>query len=313
MSPEEKATLLQELKESQIAAKRRLEAKEETKAKVTISPVRSQVNREAPVYLPPDYNRHIYRNVPIHHLRPYLNEQMLLGKHLGIRGNVEQLIAEGDLKTIQLKQQVDELLTQLADDQLLHPHGMYQFFPAQADGNDILIYDPKDPARLLERFSFPRQTQEPYLCLADFLRPVESGTMDVVGFLAVTAGMGVREIAEQWKENGDYLRSHMIQAVALELAEAFAERLHHIMRDHWGFPDPVQLTMKERFAARYQGIRVSFGYPACPDLEDQRKLFRLIRPEEIGIKLTEGCMMEPEASVSAMVFSHPQARYFNAV
>jgi 5-methyltetrahydrofolate--homocysteine methyltransferase len=98
----------------------------------------------------------------------------------------------------------------------------------------------------------------------------------------------------------------------LELAEAFAERLHHVMRDVWGFPDPPEMTMKERFGARYQGIRVSFGYPACPRLEDQEKLFALMEPEDIGVHLTDGWMMEPEASVSAMVFAHPEARYFNA-
>jgi 5-methyltetrahydrofolate--homocysteine methyltransferase len=133
-----------------------------------------------------------------------------------------------------------------------------------------------------------------------------------VGFLAVTAGQGIRELANKWKESGDYLRSHVLQALAIELAEAFAERIHQVMRDVWGFPDPADLTMVERFGARYQGIRVSFGYPACPDLEDQEKLFRLLRPAEIGVQLTEGFMMEPEASVTAMVFAHPEARYFNA-
>ena len=135
--------------------------------------------------------------------------------------------------------------------------------------------------------------------------------MDYVGFLVVTCGHGIMEQAEQWKEQGDYLRSHALQATALETAEAFAERVHHIMRDAWGFPDPVDMTMKQRFGARYQGIRVSFGYPACPDLEDQAQLFALMKPEDIGVELTEGFMMEPEASVSAMVFAHPEARYFN--
>ena len=85
------------------------------------------------------------------------------------------------------------------------------------------------------------------------------------------------------------------------------------MRDRWGFPDPLTFTMQDRFTAKYQGQRFSFGYPACPDLEDQKKLFALLHPEEIGIELTEGCMMEPEASVSAMVFAHPEARYFNVL
>lgn len=274
---------------------------------------RSGVNREAPVFEPPDLSRHILRNYPLSHLRPYLNEQMLLGRHLGLKGNVEKLLREGNEKAWDLKKKVDGLLQMLESDRLLTPQGIYQFFPAQSSGDEILIYSPERPTQIIERFLFPRQSKAPYLCLADFLRPVESKTMDYVGFLAVTAGNQVRQLAEDWKETGEYLFSHMIQAVALEIAEAFAERLHHQMRDFWGFPDPIEMTMKERFGARYQGIRVSFGYPACPDLSDQQKIFRLIKPEEIGIQLTEGMMMDPEASVTAMVFSHPEARYFNAV
>lgn len=135
--------------------------------------------------------------------------------------------------------------------------------------------------------------------------------MDYVGFLVVTAGRGIRDQAEQWKQEGQYLRSHALQSLALELAEGLAERVHHMMREVWGYPDPESMTMKERFGARYQGIRVSFGYPACPNLEDQEPLFKLMKPEDIDVILTEGCMMEPEASVSAMVFAHPQAQYFN--
>ena len=274
---------------------------------------RSSVRRDVPVFEPPDFERHILREVSIDHLRPYLNEQMLLGKHLGLRGDVEKLLAKGDRKALRLKEEVDAFLSEAQEKGWIRPRGMYRFFPAQGEGNDILIYDPREPARVLERFSFPRQKKEPYLCLADFLRPVGSGEMDAVGFLVVTAGAGIRERAERWKERGDYFRSHLLQAAALELAEAFAERLHQIMRERWGFPDPPEMTMKQRFAARYQGIRVSFGYPACPDLEDQAKLFRLMEPEAIGVRLTEGYMMEPEASVSAMVFSHPEARYFSVL
>lgn len=122
----------------------------------------------------------------------------------------------------------------------------------------------------------------------------------------------MRDQAEVAKQNGDYLYSHLLQAAALETAEGLAERIHQQMRDRWGFPDSADFTMSERFAAKYQGIRVSFGYPACPNLEDQAKLFSLIKPEKIGIELTDGFMMEPEASVTALVFSHPEARYFNA-
>jgi 5-methyltetrahydrofolate--homocysteine methyltransferase len=310
MNPEQRATLEREWEKKRLAQKDREKTESSPQA---ASAGQSTVNRQAPIFVPPDLKRHIFRDVPLDYLRSYLNEQMLLGKHLGLKGNVEQLLEAGDEKAWELKRAVDEFFLRAKREGFFKPQGMYQFFPAQADGNDILIYDPENHSRVLERFSFPRQSNPPYLCLADFVRPVESGEMDYVGFLAVTAGGDVREISERWKEKGHYLESHLLQALALELAEAFAEYLHQVMRNVWGFPDPAGMTMRERFAAKYQGIRVSFGYPACPELDDQRKLFRLIRPEEIGIQLTEGCMMDPEASVSAMVFAHPEARYFNAL
>jgi 5-methyltetrahydrofolate--homocysteine methyltransferase len=130
---------------------------------------------------------------------------------------------------------------------------------------------------------------------------------------AVTAGSQIRELAQGFKEQGDYLKSHAVQALALELAEGLAERTHQLIRDRWGFPDAPDFTMDQRFSAKYQGQRFSFGYPACPDLEDQAKLFNLLKPEDIGIKLTEGFMMEPEASVTAIVVSHPEAKYFNVM
>ena len=127
----------------------------------------------------------------------------------------------------------------------------------------------------------------------------------------MTAGEGIRARAEQLKERGDLLKSHAIQALALETAEAAAEWLHHKLRGRWGIPDEPGTTMRDRFRAAYRGKRYSFGYPACPDLSLQRRLFDLLRPEDIGITLTEGFMMEPEASVSAVVLHHPDARYFS--
>jgi 5-methyltetrahydrofolate--homocysteine methyltransferase len=269
------------------------------------------ISSEAPVFTPPDTERHVLKDYPIGHLLPYVNLEMLLGKHLGIRGSVEKQLKENDPKTMQLKEVVDGIFREAQQDGIIKANGMYRFFPAQSSGNDILVYDPEDHSKVLERFSFPRQDVEPYLCLADFLKSVESGVMDYVGFLVVTAGHGVRELSGEWKDKGDYLRSHALQSCALETAEAFAERIHHIMRDVWGYPDSPEMTMKQRHGARYQGIRVSFGYPACPNLDDQELLFRLLKPEDIGVELTEGSMMDPEASVSAMVFAHPQAQYFN--
>lgn len=273
--------------------------------------LRSSISPDAPVYIPPDLDRHVLRDYPIDHIIPYINMQMLLGHHLGLRGSVEQLLASGDEKATQLKETVDSILQSAVQHGTIKAQAMYRFFPAQSRGDDILVYDPADPSRVLHTFTFPRQRVEPFLCLADFLKSVESGVMDYVGFLVVTAGQGISEQSEQWKQNGDYLRSHALQAVALETAEALAERVHHIMRDIWGFPDSPEMTMKQRHGARYQGIRVSYGYPACPDLEYQQPLFELMKPEDIGIQLTDGFMMEPEASVTAMVFAHPEAQYFN--
>ena len=119
------------------------------------------------------------------------------------------------------------------------------------------------------------------------------------------------ERAQELKNQGEYLKSHVLSALALETAEAAAEWLHEKLRDEWGFPDPPETTKRDLFKAKYRGKRYSFGYPACPDLEGQAELFVALRPEEIGVQLTEGFMMEPEASVSALVFHHPDARYFS--
>jgi 5-methyltetrahydrofolate--homocysteine methyltransferase len=137
------------------------------------------------------------------------------------------------------------------------------------------------------------------------------GDDDHLCLFAVTAGEGVRERAERWKARGEFLKSHAAQALAIETAEAAAEWLHAKLRGLWGFPDPADLPMLERFRAKYRGKRYSFGYPACPDLAMQEVLWRLLDPTEIGIELTEGHMMDPEASVSALVFHHPEARYFS--
>ncbi len=260
----------------------------------------------APVFVPNDLKPHIKKQYAVSHLYPYVNMRTLIGHHLGLKGNVEKFLADGDKRAIELKALVDGYLT----DETLAPKGMYQFYKAQSEGNDVILYD-ETGVNEIKRFTFPRQAKEPFLCLADFIKSVDSGEMDYVALMVVTAGHSVREKALALKEEGKFLESHALQATALELAEGFAERIHQEIRDQWGFPDGVDFTMRDRFAAKYQGQRFSFGYPACPELEDQVKLFDVLRPEQIGVTLTEGFMMEPEASVSAIVFAHPDARYFN--
>ncbi|WP_342042541.1 methionine synthase [Bacillus sp. OTU2372] len=309
-SPEEYQKLLDDKAEKLAALEipRELPTRAASAVAVKVKPA---VSTEVPVFTPMDTKRHILRSYSLSHIEPYINMQMLIGHHLGLKGKLSKLLAEKDEKAVKIKEVVDQLLADASTNNWITPAAAYQFFPAQSDGNKVYIYDPENQTTIIETFDFPRQESAPFLCLADFLKSVDSGVMDYVGFFTVTAGRGIRQKADEFKAEGRFLESHALQSLALESAEGFAELIHRQMRDRWGFPDPLDFTMQDRFTAKYQGQRFSFGYPACPELEDQKKLFKLIQPEEIGIELTEGCMMEPEASVSAIVFAHPEARYFN--
>jgi 5-methyltetrahydrofolate--homocysteine methyltransferase len=273
------------------------------------APARSRVSRSVPVPAPPDLDPHVLRHVPLAHIFPYLNLQMLLGKHLGFKGAVERSIEAGDAKALELAALVEDLEREAVAGGLLQANAVYRFFEARADGDRLTLLQGGEE---VGRFDFPRQPAGERLCLADYVREAASGERDYVALFALTCGAGVRELAERWKEQGQYLRSHAIQALAIETAEAFAEMLHARLRTQWGFPDPPGVSIADKLKARYRGLRVSFGYPACPNLADQRVLFDLLHPEQIGLELTEGFMMDPEASVSALVFHHPEAKYFKA-
>jgi 5-methyltetrahydrofolate--homocysteine methyltransferase len=256
---------------------------------------------------PPDLEPHVLRDVPLTHVYPYLNLQMLYGKHLGLRGVVSRLIEEGDAKAREVHEVVESLKAEAVREGLLRADGLYRWYRARAMGETVVLLEP-DGAEAA-RLTFPRQRDGERLCLADYVR---EDVDDSVALFVVTCGRGVRERAAALKERGEYLKSHALQALAIECAEAFAEMLHARLRTLWGFPDPPELSLDDKLKARYRGIRVSFGYPACPDLADQATLWRLLRPEQIGVELTEGFMMDPEASVSAVVFHHPAAKYFKA-
>jgi 5-methyltetrahydrofolate--homocysteine methyltransferase len=188
---------------------------------------------------------------------------------------------------------------------------VWQFFEAEPDGNALRLFAP-GAAEPLHTFQFKRQRVGDFLCLSDYVLAPQNGRRDHVALFVVGAGEGVRERSEKAKNEGYYFKSHGLQALAIESSEACAEWLHRRIREDWGFRDPPELTMAQRFTSRYRGKRYSFGYPACPDLEDQAGLWKLLRPDEIGVQLTEGMMMDPEASVSALVFHHPDCTYFSA-
>ncbi len=270
---------------------------------------RPAVRQDVEIPRPPDLRLHVIRDYDLDEIFGYINPVMLYTRHLGLK-NAEQAMAAGDPKAVELRAAVAAVEEAMlaADD--IQANGVYKFFPANSEGRRLLIYAP-DGKRVLESFTFGRQSDPPRLCLADYVAPRTSGRVDYVCMMATTVGPGVRALAEQWKKQGDYLRSHILQVLALEGAEAFAELLHQKIREMWGFKDPQGITRKDLFQAHYRGKRFSFGYPACPRLEDQVHLFRLLDLENnIGIHLTEGFMMEPEGSVTAIVFHHPEAKYF---
>ena len=264
---------------------------------------------------PTDYDLHLIRNTPLEHIWSYVNPLMLYGRHLGLRGQMLRKLntpeqsdlaeTEAGRKALEIWEAVEEVKKNYRD--TLQAQALFQFFKAESEGNILHILDGKGNHK--ESIEFPRQPRADGLCLADYCNPVGT-TMDNLAITVTTCGKNVREVAEKLKNDGNYLHSHILQALALETAEAYAELLHGKLRAIWGYPDEPNMTMLERFQAKYQGKRYSFGYPACPDLEGQAILFRLVDAEAIGVKLTDGFMMEPEASTSAMVFHHPQAKYF---
>ena len=238
----------------------------------------------------------------------YINPFMLFGRHMGFRGDFEKRLAERDPKAVELFENMEEVKKEAAE--FMKVRAVWQFYEAEAERDSLHLFAPgaKEP---LHTFRFGRQRQGDFLCLADYVLPAQNGQRDHLALFVVTAGEGIRGRSEKEKNEGYYFKSHGLQALAIETAEACAEWLHRRIREDWGFPDPPEMTMAQRFTSGYRGKRYSFGYPACPNLEDQAGLWTLLKPEEIGIQLTEGFMMDPEASVSALVFHHPDCTYFS--
>ncbi|HTZ49833.1 MAG TPA: methionine synthase [Verrucomicrobiae bacterium] len=238
----------------------------------------------------------------------YINPYMLYGRHMGYRGDFEKHLAAREAKAVELFNEMEEVKSEAAT--FMKVRAVWQFFESESDGDALQLFAPggKEP---LHTWRFKRQKTGDQLCLSDYVLTPQNGTRDHVAVFVVTAGEGVRGRSEQAKHEGYYFKSHGLQALAIETAEACAEWLHRRIREDWGFPDPPEMTMAQRFTSRYRGKRYSFGYPACPDLEDQAGIWKLLRPEEIGVQLTEGFMMDPEASVSALAFHHPDCTYFS--
>lgn len=313
VDPEKKAILDAELQE------RRIQLVKDVPDKKVAPPAPARRSKLIPsIDAPPpapDFDSHILANTPLEHIWSFINPLMLYGRHLGLKGQMLRKLGtaqQGELqeteagrKALEIYESVEEVKREYRD--VLRARAMFQFYRAESEGNILHVLS--GSGKHLESIEFPRQPRKEGLCLADYSNAV-GGSEDNIAMTITSCGNGVREAAERLKEKGDYLHSHIVQALALETAEAYAEFLHSKIRLMWGYPDAPSMTMLERFQARYHGKRYSFGYPACPDLESQAILFRLLKGEDIGVKLTDGFMMEPEASTSAIIFHHPEAKYF---
>jgi len=209
-----------------------------------------------------------------------------------------------------------QVLDRIIKEKRITPRGVYGFWPANAVGDDIVVY--KDDARraVLATFSMLRQQEtiadnRPNRSLADFVAPKESMAPDYIGAFAVTAGVGVDELVKEYEAQGDDYNAIIVKAIADRLAEAFAEYLHAQARRDWGYGKDEVLSGEDLIGEKYRGIRPAFGYPACPDHTEKRKLFALLDAPAVGIELTETCAMLPASSVSGLYFSHPEAKYFS--
>jgi 5-methyltetrahydrofolate--homocysteine methyltransferase len=269
----------------------------------------AQIPHNFDVPNPPDLRLHVLKDYDLDEIFPYINPQMLYVRHLGFKGRFADALASGDPSAIELQESVKRVEELILAESSITAQAVFKFFPCQSDGQDLKIYAP-DGSMTLEKFHFGRQSQRDGLCLADYTAPT-GDPVDYVAMFVTSIGPGVRELAEKWMAEGQYLNSHILQALALEGAEGFAELLHQQIRQMWGFGDSPELTHQDLFRTQYRGRRYSFGYPACPRLEDQEQLFRLLEvSENLPVELTEGFMMDPESTVSAVVFHHPNATYF---
>ena len=260
---------------------------------------------------PPDFDRHVIRAVSLDEVWGWINPKMLFGRHLGFKGDFDAALKAGDRKALDIAEVMEAIRAQARTGRMVGACA-WQWFEAAGDGDVLRLWTPGAAEPAVD-WTLPRQAGGG-LALSDYVRGIgaKGERRDAVCLFATTFGAGVRAWSEAEKQAGNFLMSHAIQAVALEAAEASAEWIHARIRGHWGIADDPDMTMKDRFKAKYHGKRYSPGYPACPELEMQDGLFAALRPEDLGIKLTDGHMMDPEACVSALVLHHPDARYFGA-
>lgn len=270
----------------------------------------SDIDRKVAIPKMPFYGTRVVRDIPIDEVFAYIDEVALFrGQWQFKSGNKSRdefrAWTEETVRPI-----FNRIKAKCREMDILHPQVVYGYFPCQADKNDLVIYrDDRKTEHM--RFHFPRQVDKKRWCLSDFFRPKESAEMDVVALTCVTVGSDISAYEKQLFEGGDFTEYLYMHGIGVQAAEALAEMWHKRVRQELGIATADGPTMRDLFACRYQGCRYSFGYPACPDLQDEEKLFALLDPSRIGCTLSENWQIVPEQSTSALVVHHPQAKYFN--
>ena len=276
----------------------------------TTHTTRSNVNPNVPIPRPPFFGTRIIDDIHLEDLFAYVNENALFkGQWQFKQGKMppddyKKLVRE------KVKPIYHELQERSMREELLVPKIVYGYFKCQSEGNDLIVYD-EDSLSERVRFTFPRQPAGKHLCLADFFASRESGRMDVVAFHLVTVGRRASEYAHELFKSDNYTEYLYFHGLSVEAAEALAELWHQCIRHELGIAQHDAGELTQLFHQQYQGSRFSFGYPACPNLEDQEKLFTLLDPGRIDVSLTEEFQLEPEQSTSAIIVHHPEAKYFS--
>ena len=275
----------------------------------TLPPRSPEVAADNPTFTPPFLGSRVAKGMAIDDIAAYLNETALFRNQWGFRPQKGEDDATFKDRTRGLLR--EQLATAKAG-QLLVPQVARGHFAANADGDDLVLFQDEGRTGELMRYSFPRQTEAPWLCISDFFRSVDSGEPDWASFMVVTMGDRVSEEAARLKAENQYQNYLYLHGLGVEMAEALAEYWHHRIREELGFADQDGPSLTGLFRQKYRGGRYSWGYPACPALEDNAKVVELLGADRIGITVSEGFQLEPEQTTTAIICHHPQAKYFVA-
>lgn len=285
-------------------------------AEPKVARVRSKVATDVPVPTPPFWGTRVVTDLALDQIYPFINPIALFrGQWQFKKGGMSAAEYDAFLED-KVHPVFNRLKAQMRDEKILDPKVVYGYFPCIAEHDDLLIFDPDDHDKEIERFRFPRQRDKKRLCISDFFRSTDpelnpSGEKDVIGFTCVTMGQRVSELAQSLFKKNDYTEYLYVHGMGVETAEALAEMWHKRVRMELGIGNEDSPKIKDLFSQKYRGSRYSPGYPACPDMSDQDIIWRLIDPTRIGCVLTENWQIDPEQSTSAFVVHHPEAKYFN--